>query len=314
MNTNKHLLTSLIAAAVLGSAGNAMAETTMGDVVISGYLDMSASYTEFDDASDSSTGLDRAEVRFNSQLDDKVSIEAHVAGGADEDYTLEHAMMVYQATDKLSFKAGKYLSALGWEAFHAPDLFQYSTSVALVYPAFFNGAAVTYTTDDFMIYGSLASDIWNGTDTDSSNVGAEGAFKFTGVEDLTVFLGFATSKVEPVVGDAFDQTLVNFWTSYSINSLLLAFEYNDVSDWGVEGNDGDSWLVMANYGFTDKIGLTLRTSAIELDDGTDLEKYTAAGSYVLTDNVSFVLEYNNVSDNATDTDADTVALEMIVVF
>lgn len=316
MNTSRKLLASVTAAAALGFAGNTLAEVEFGEVEISGYLDMSITTTFYDgDTPDEdNAGLDRAEVRFKSQLDDKVSIEAHVAGGADEDYDLEQAHMVYQATEELSFKAGKYLSALGWEAFHAPDLYQYSTSVALVYPAFFNGAAVTYTTDSFQLYGSVASGIWDSTDTDANTLGFEGAFRFTGVENLTVFLGFATAESDEELEEDFDQTLINLWASYSVGSLTLAAEYNDVSDWGAEGNDGDSWLIMGNYAFNDTWGLTLRTSAIELDDGTELSKYTAAASYVLTENVSFVAEYNTVSDDGADMDVDTAALEMIVVF
>jgi len=315
MNTTQKTLAMLIAATTIGASNTALAEIELGEVVISGYLDMSMSTTSVDDGEDSdNAGLDRAEVRFNSQLDDKVSIEAHVAGGADEDYDLEQAHMVYQATDQFSIKAGKYLSALGWEAFHAPDLFQWSVSTALVYPAFFNGVSAKYKTDSFEVYGSLASGIWDSTDTNSNEFGYEAAFKFTGVEGLTLFLGTASGAPGDTPATDYDQTLINFWASYAVGGLTLAAEFNDLSDWGGENIDGESWLVMMNYAFDGGFGLTLRTSAIDVDDGTDREKYTIAGSYAATDNVSLVLEFNTTTDNQTDSDTEQLALEMIVVF
>ena len=310
------LLTSAVFALCSITSPALMAEElSFGAIDISGYLDMSISSVDTDGVgSDEVAGLDRAELRFNTQLDDKVSLQIHVAGGDESEYGLEQANITYQATDELSFFAGEYLSALGWEAFHAPDLFQYSVSAALVYPAFFSGAGAKYKTDGFEIYGSMASGIWDAPDADTrtDDIGWEAAVRFTAVENLTVFLGTATGAISE---DAdFDRTVVNLWASYVMGSLTLAAEYNDLTDFSFDGDDGDSWLVMANYAFNDAWGLTLRTSAIETDGGTDVEKFTVAGSYVLTDNISFVAEYNTSTDNATDADTDVLALEMIVVF
>ncbi len=324
MREIKKQLASVIAATVMaGGAQSALADMDAGKVNISGYLDMSISSVDADDGTDSdSAGLDRAEVRFKSQLDDKVSIEAHVAGGADEDYDLEQAHVVYQATDNVSVIAGKYLSALGFEAFHAPDLYQYTISAALVYPSFFNGVGVKYKGEGFEVYGSAASGIWDTTDTNTDEMGYEANVRFTAVENLTVFLGIASGKTGDTPADDFDQTLVNFWASYAAGGLTVAAEYNDLSDWGAKGVDGESWLVMGNYAFTDDFSMTVRTSAIEVDAGGgtnalgcyDCSKWTIAGLYSLTSNVSLVAEYNMLSDDAMDNDIDTIGLEMIVTF
>ncbi len=316
--------TTVVAAALMaGIASNAMAEMELGKVGISGYLDMSISSTDVDGGGDSdSAGLDRAEVRFKSQIDEKLSIEAHVAGGADEDYDLEQAHMVYQATESTSVIAGKYLSALGFEAYHAPDLYQYSISAGLVYPSFFNGVGVKYVGEGFEVYGSAASGIWDTTDTNTDEMGYEANVRFTAVENLTVFLGVASGSPTDDPAADFDQTLVNFWASYSTGPLTVAAEYNDLSDWGAEGVDGSSFLVMGNYMFNDSFGITVRTSGIDVDAGGgtnalgcyDCDKWTIAGSYIISPNLSLVAEYNTLSDNATDVDADTMALEMIVTF
>ncbi len=315
--------TVIATAFTAGVVGNAMADTEIGKVDISGYLDMSISSTDVDGGGDSdSAGLDRAEVRFKSQIDEKLSIEAHVAGGADESYDLEQAHMVYQATDSVSVVAGKYLSALGFEAYHAPDLYQYSISAGLVYPSFFNGVGVKYVGEGYEVYGSAASGIWDKTDTNSDKVGYEASVRLTAVENLTVFLGVASGSPSDDPAADFDQTLVNLWAAYSMGPLTVAAEYNDLSDWGADGVNGSSFLVMGNYMFNDSFGVTVRTSGIDVDAGGgtnalgcyDCDKWTIAGSYIVSPNLSLVAEYNSLSDNATDADADTVALEMIVTF
>ncbi len=322
INLRKPLLKKVSSASIIAgiitsvTGASAIAdELSFGKIDISGYLDMSISNTDVDAGGSSDVaGLDRAELRFNTQLDDKISLQIHVAGGDESEYGLEQANITYQANEELSFFAGEYLSALGWEAFHAPDLFQYSVSAALVYPAFFSGAGAKYKTEGFEVYGSLASGIWDAPDADTrtDDIGWEAAVRFTAVENLTVFLGTATGKLFEEAD--FDRTIVNLWASYVLGGLTLAAEYNDLTDFTADGDDGDSWLVMANYAFNEQWGLTLRTSALETDSGSDVEKFTVAGSYVLTDNVSFVAEFNTSTDNSTDTDTDVLALEMIVVF
>jgi len=311
----------MIVAAVAGLAAWTHAEELkiMG-VEVSGYLDMSASTTDSDtDGRSSSAGLDTAEIRFKSQLADGVYVEAHVAGygstnSALNTIELEQAFVSYSAISNLTIIGGKFLSSLGWEAYHAPDLFQYSTSATLVYPGMENGVAASYAFDDVVsVYVAALSSAWDSSDKDPEDGAFEGNVRFTGIEDFTLFIGGATEKYT-----GYDQMLGNIWASYALGDLLLAAEVNLLDDWGADGNEGFGWLLMANYGITDKLGITLRTSALQVEnaagaDITDDQKFTIAPSYALTDNLSFVLEFNTLEDLNGDT-ADTVAFETIVTF
>lgn len=310
----------IIATALAGISTAALAEDiVIKGVEISGYLDMSVSATDSDAGTDTSYGLDTAEIRFKSELVDDVYIEAHVSGGGTTNsfvnsIELEQAFMTYTGLENITFIGGKFLSSLGWEAFHAPDLFQYSYSATLVYPGMQNGAGIKYSAESFSVYGAVLAGVWDSYDKDGSRGGVEGNVKFTGVEDLTVFVGGATESYA-----GYQQSLLNIWASYAIDKLLLAAELNTVLDWGADGTDGFGWLFMANYGFTDQLGLTLRTSGLMVENaaGADVNddiKFTVAPSYVLTDNLSFVLEYNILEDGVSDDTIQTAAFETIVTF
>jgi hypothetical protein len=309
----------IAAAAGLAAWGHADELEIMG-VEVSGYLDMSASVTESDAGSESSAGLDTAEIRFKSELADGVYVEAHVAGYGAEDgdantIDLEQAFVTYSAISNVTIIGGKWLSSLGWEAYHAPDLFQYSTSATLVYPGMENGLGVKYAFDDTLsVFVAALSSAWDSDDKDPENGAFEGNVRFTGIEDFTLFVGGATEKY---VG--YDQMLANIWASYVLGDLILAGEVNVLDDWEADGNEGFGWLLMANYAITEKLGLTLRTSALNVEDAggadvTDLQKFTIAPSYALTDNLSFVLEFNTLDDSVADDTFDTIAFETIVTF
>lgn len=296
-------------------------------VEISGYLDMSVVGTSSDSGDDElSAGLDAAEFRFKSELADGVAIEAHVVGYGDRSVSdgnattddgvsvdLEQAFVSYTAISNITIIGGKWLSSLGWEAYHAPDLYQYSTSATLVYPGMMNGVGAAYSTDMFTVFAAALSGIWDSDDKDPENGGFEGHVRFTGIEDFTLFVGGATEEYVD-----YDQTLGNIWASYVIGDLLIAGEVNLLDDWGAAGNEGFGWLAMLNYGITDKLAITLRTSALTVEndagaDITDDQKFTIAPSYALTDNLSFVLEFNTLEDLNGDT-TDTYAFETIVTF
>jgi len=302
-------------AVALCAAAYAEDEFIIKGVEISGYLDMSASVTESDAGSESSAGLDTAEIRFKSELADDVYIEAHVAGNGENDIIMEQAFVTYGGISNLTIIGGKFLSSLGWEAYHAPDLFQYSFSATLVYPGMQNGVGAKYAiTEGLEVYAAALSSAWDNDDKDPEDGAFEGNVRYTGIEDFTLFAGGATEKYT-----GYDQSLANIWASYVLGDLILAAEGNIVSDWGADGNEGFGWLLMANYAITDKLGLTLRTSALTVEnaagtDITDLQKFTIAPSYALTDNLSFVLEFNTLDDSIADDTADTLAFETIVTF
>lgn len=314
----------IMATALAGLSAAAFAdELEIKGVEISGYLDMSLAATTSDNAgTDTSYGLDAANLRFTSELTDDVFVEARINGSGDQNNVLnsielEQAYVAYTGLDNFTIYGGKFLSSLGWEAFHAPNLYQYSYSATLVYPGMQNGAAVKYSADAFSVYAAALGGVWDNYDKDGSHGGFEGHVRFTGVEDLTIFAGAATESIDGV--NDRQQSLLNIWASYAFEKLLLAAEVNAVTDYVFEDSDGFGWLFMANYAFTDKCGLTARTSGLMVEnaaggDQNDDLKFTIAPSYALTDNLSFVLEYNIVEDGVADDTFHTGAFETIVTF
>jgi hypothetical protein len=73
-------------------------------------------------------------------------------------------------------------------------------------------------------------------------------------------LGYATEDFA-----AYDKSILNFWTSYEVGSLTLAAEYSDLDEYDSPDNDGDAYMVMGNYGFTDRFATTLRYAELDTD-------------------------------------------------
>ena len=285
-----------------------------GDVTFGGYLDIVVDSvdTEGMDKAESG-GVATYELRAMTDLGEGLTGSAHIAGDGENDIWLEQANVSYQINDNLSLIAGKYLSALGWEAFHAPDLYQISTSATLVYPGMMNGAGLTHSDDGWSLYGAVLAGVWNSDDTNLDEIGYEAQLKLMPAEGMTVQIGYAREGMAATTNAAsFDQALLNVWVSYQLGSVLLAGEFNDVTDWGAQGTDGDGYLVMANIPLGEKLSVTLRYSALDVGS-TDVAKYTISPSYTVTENWIVRAEFNS-TDAETDSDTDVVALESILTF
>ena len=285
-----------------------------GAVSFSGYLDILAESLDTDGADTVETaGVETYELVAATDLGDGLTATAHITGNGENDISLEQAHLVYAINEQCSLIAGKYLSALGWEAFHSKDLYQISTSATLVYPGMMNGAGVRHTADTWSLYGAVLAGVFDSTDRDLDEIGYEAQLKLMPAEGLTVQLGYASEGYAATdTAASYDQTLINIWASYKVGSLLLAAEYNEVSDWGAAGTDGDGFLIMANKPVNEKLSVTLRYS--ELDTGaTDITKYTISPSYAMTDDWRILAEYNS-QDNGTGADSELLALKSILTF
>jgi len=215
------------------------------------------------------------------------------------DTFVEEAVVTYTFNDNLSMSAGRMLSYLGFEAYDAPNMYQisgaYVTSASsYLYDGYTDGISLDYAADDFSI------GIWAGLDEPSS---FEYAFAYTGIENLTAKYIYAdygsTSESKQTV-----------WASYSMGSLLLAAEAAEHSnDRGVAGDDTDAYLIMGNYGITDKVSLTLRYSETEDTGSVAVDKFTVSPTYMVTDDLALLAEYSDLS-NAE----EFVGVELIFTF
>lgn len=299
-------------------------------ISFSGYFDMS--WNTIDPQDGQSTdhyGLDRFELRTKADFADGLVGEAHAFGTANEDDSedvdLEQANITYTCPKTgASLIAGKYISRLGYEAYHSPDLDQYSYSETLVYPGAVNGAGLKYGNDMFSIYGAALAGVWDSTDTDADEMGYEAQLKLMPAPGLTLQAGYATENTASWVDDSgmwydeYDQSLVNLWAEYKVGVLKFAAEWNDVSDWGAPDVDGDGYLASVKWTMCSRAALLLRTSALDVEDAggakvADSSEFTVSPSVTVTKNWLAVAEYKTVQDDVNG-DWDSYALESIVTF
>ena len=114
--------------------------------------------------------------------------------------------------------------------------------------------------EDVAIAVSGYNGLYSGS-TDDLDLAYDAQVIFSGVENLTVALGYAEDDA-----DAADiSEAVNLWATYESGQVMLGGEYNDITDGNAEG---DSYLLMVNYQINDNASITLRYSEQDLE-GTD---------------------------------------------
>lgn len=300
------------------------AQTVSAEVTFSGFVDMSA----FSDDGNASMSLDQFELDVSTDLGGGISMRADVnALGPTAPVELEQAFIAYDTGAGLVLTVGKFLSCTGFEAAEPTGLYQYSYSATLVYGGYQNGVAASYSSDKFGLYGAVVSSVWDGAETDLSgdDFGIEVQATLTPISGLTAKAALAweggfehATQTEP-----FDRALLNIWAAYETGPLTLAVELNGLGNW--EGGtmlyeSGGGLLAMANYGISDKVGVTGRISGMTLTDGVgedaadyEISELTIAPSYAVSDNWSLIGEVKWLTEG--DADAVTqIALESLLTF
>ena len=154
---------------------------------LGGFVDYSA-VSQGDETSPVST----AQVELNLDYSTgpvSFSLDFDLTAADDTSGNLEEAVLTYSITDSLSFSVGRMLSYLGFEAYDAPNMYQFSYAYDYatgggqdIYDAYADGFSVDYATDMFSV------GIW--TDF-AEKPSFEYALAFTGVENLTAKAIFA---------------------------------------------------------------------------------------------------------------------------
>jgi hypothetical protein len=289
---------------------------TGSGIEFGGFVDWAYQSQDAPDGTDADT-FDATQVELNLDfvngpvsvsIDyDIVSTEGPSNSGGQHGANLEEAIVTYDFGNGFSVTAGKMLSYLGFEAYDAPNMYQYSYAYDAgstgvnggqnIYDGYDDGVSLDYGSDMFS-FGIFASA--------ESDGGYEYALAFTGIENLTV-------KAIMADWDAYEVTTL--WASYQFDKLLLAGE---VAKRDLENTttDIDGWLLMGNYSITDAVALTVRYSETEVGLES-YEKFTLSPSYVFNDNFSGLLEYStyDVENVASSKDPnDLFAVELIYTF
>lgn len=289
---------------------------TGSGIEFGGFVDWAYQSQDAPDGTDADT-FDATQVELNLDfvngpvsvsIDyDIVSTEGPSNSGGQHGANLEEAIVTYDFGNGFSVTAGKMLSYLGFEAYDAPNMYQYSYAYDAgstgvnggqnIYDGYDDGVSLDYGSDMFS-FGIFASA--------ESDGGYEYALAFTGIENLTV---------KAIMADWDTYEVTTLWASYQFDKLLLAGE---VAKRDLENTttDIDGWLLMGNYAITDAVALTVRYSETEVGLES-YEKFTLSPSYVFNDNFSGLLEYStyDVENVAVAKDPnDLFAVELIYTF
>lgn len=282
---------------------------------ITGFIDMSTTYAEVDagggaTSSSAASGLDQFEIDFMYDFGEGLTAQVDLQYTNDLT-TIEQGYFVYQISDELSFKAGRFLAYSGWEAAEPTGLFQYSASplAPTFYGGYQQGSSILYSTDTFEVAATVANSLVDGLETDSRNPGIETMLAVYPSEALTLKAFYLTEE---------DTNTIDVWGSYAMDGFTFALEYA-MSDYAND-SDASGILAMVNYAMGDA-AVTFRYHALEAEDAagsttSDTSGITFAPSYAVTENLLIVAEYRLDTETAGATDVDTtsMALEALITF
>jgi len=322
MKTNK-ILAAAVAALFGATAANAEIALT-DNLTLSGYIDGSYSNLDADGAATvDGLGVDQAEIdlAFSGET---ISAEVHLDNvrGADADeFGIEQAYVAYNLGNGLSIAGGKLENSLGWEEDENPELYQNSyaynngtngAGTNVLGGKYNNGIRASYSSDAFSVSLAAFDMLWSnraGAAENDLDLAYEVFATYTGVENLTVALGYGEDDGADAALLEISEAL-NVWAQYEQGSITVAAEYSDIED-GV-GTEGDMYLIMANYAFSEKGAITVRYSEQEWDGGAEFDKFTISPGYAISDNLWALIEYST-GENAGD-DYDYFAVETTFTF
>ncbi len=306
MKTTKTITkAALLSAVILGSV-NAEFKLT-DELSVSGYIDLSATYTPDDGQTDSfNTQVQEVEVAFAfnpkgskySALVELAFVDNGTnANGSDNRTDFETATVTYTVNDALSFSVGNIYTYQGFESFDAPGLYQFSFAGrqnSRLYSADYAfGIGADYVKDDY----GFGLWIGEGTETISYEILAQ----YTAIENLTL---------KAIYADDRSYETINLWASYEYNDFTFAVEYVDTDNEGSE--DLEALVGLVNYSWGNA-GVTFRYTDAQYGND-DFEKYTISPSYTFSNNLSGLLEYSEVRDDSANGDGSEYAAELIFTF
>ena len=304
----------LAAMAIFGMVASASAVKINNNLSINGFLDGSYVLTDTDAADSQSLGADEAELNFvltNGAVSGLIAIDSGEASG-NADLDIEQAHFTYDLGNGISVTLGRYGSALGFEREDPAGLYTYSraynSSAANVGNIdngnVVEGLTVAYAADQFSVAASFENS--KGADLENDDLNLELSFSYTGIADMVIGGGYFFDNQQV---NANETDVMNIHASRSFGKLLVAAEYTEIS---TDALDRDAYMVLADYDYTDKIGVALRFSKEEVDASNDYEKITIAPNYSITDNLGAILEFSDIESSGTD--SNQLAVELTYTF
>ena len=292
--------------------------------------------------------------------------------------SIDQAFTTYDLGNGFAVTAGNYDSMLGFEAFEAPGLYQYSTAYSsnsnafskqvgtvsgeeidisgIITPGTNNGVKVTYedgtqffgvSLQDGGLFGDtrlggdsagervdLIADLTQTRSDELSGYAIEAAYARDLGNGFNVFVGLLLEETEvdaidqfgpdvtPDVETSVDTTILNAYVTYETGAWVFAAEaiQGEMEISGAANDiEVDSFLLMANYTYSDQASVTARISNVDVDDIFDATKLTVAHLYAFTDNLALAAEISSVDydyEGVGGVDGDTLegAVELLFTF
>jgi hypothetical protein len=248
---------------------------------------------------------------------------------------VEQAFVNYELSSGDVITAGRYATMLGFEALEPTGMYQFSTAYSVqglnltLANSYNQGVKYTRTAGD-TFFGISLQDSAFGPDfggqlanrlggDDGGNYAIEVAGSTGLGNGFTLFAGGAFEN-----NDAGDNQLLNAYVTYETGAWLFAaetkLEENQIGGLGAD-IDITSYMVMANYAYSDVASVTGRFTDITADVGNveviDGTKLTLAHNYAFSDNLALCAEVSLVdADNngGADGEVTSAAVELLFTF
>jgi hypothetical protein len=358
---------SLIAAAAAMTAGSLSADIQIGKgLTVGGYIDMvyqnadaetqAAAGGAVESADSAGFNVATAEIDFMMDFGNGLTAQVDLEGNVLSDETLPAAtgkseVAVEQARIDYAFgqstlTLGKFDTFIGLEGLEAPDLYQFSNSLTFAYePTQHEGIAYAYNGGMW----NVAAAVVNSFGSNNSNTAGDGKELSYAVhagiaptDSLSFNFNYAIENVSPTLTAVAQNADQNVWTldaSYSNHGWTVGAEYVSIdtdskTTTTTTEMETKAWMLMANYMFTERFGLTGRYSKSEENSGAvgaaDVEgkEFTVAASYAFTPNWSGLIEYRSEEFDrghsltgavgtgvaGSSLDADVITVETILTF
>jgi hypothetical protein len=310
----KNKLFAILAA--FGMVASASAVKINNNLSINGFIDGSYKLVDSDTLADNDQGLDadEAEINFvlsNGPVSGLIAIDS--ARTRNDDLNIEQAHFTYDLGNGVSVTFGRYGSALGFEREDPAGLYTFSRAYKSSSANVGNidglnraveGVTVAYAADQFSVAASFENSRNANLENDDLNL--ELSFSYTGLADTVIAGGYFFDNQQLNTNE---EDIMNVNISRSFGKLLVAAEYTEIK---TDALDRDAYMVLADYDYTDKIGVAVRISKEEESATVDYEKITIAPNYSITDNLGAILEFSDVERN--NVDSTELAVELTYTF
>jgi hypothetical protein len=336
--TNKiDMKTKLLAVlATLSMVASASAVKINNNLSINGFIDGSYAVVEGATEKDQALEIDEVELNFVvnvGNVSGLVAVDTHSSIAAGNEATegqglgIEQAHFTYNINDAVSLTFGRYGSALGFEREDPAGLYTYSRAYSDNDASAANnfnfgnvdanaveGLTLAYSGDAYTLAVSLENQAGAEQDLQENDLDFEISFTYSGIAGVNIGGGVFLDNEE---GGNAETDAVNIHVSRQFGKLLVAGEYSQLDTTANGSTDTeeerDAYLILADYDFSDKLGVALRLSSNEqINNGGDYDKFTIAPNYAITDSLGAILEYSDV--DAGGTDSEEYAVELTYTF